>query len=60
MGQGDEKEGGGGEMAGSTKNMRGQTGTFPVHALRYVNSTKVMCRLALEGKWVFRDVRINC
>ena len=51
---------GGGEMAGSTKNMRGQTGTFPVHALRYVNSTKVMCILALEGKWVFRDVRNNC
>ena len=39
--------------------MRGKRGTLPVHALRYVNSTKVIYRLALERKSVFREVRIN-
>ena len=39
--------------------MRGQRGTLPNHALGYVNSTKVIYRLALERKRVFRDVRIK-
>ena len=39
--------------------MRGQRGTLPVHASGYVNSTKVIYRLALERKGVFRDVRIE-
>ena len=34
-------------------------GTLPVHALRYVNSTKVIYRLAFGRKGVFRDVRIK-
>ena len=33
--------------------MRGQKGTLLVHALGYVNSTKVIYRLALERKGVF-------
>ena len=39
--------------------MRGQRGTLAVHALRYVDSTKVIYRLALKRKSVFRDVRIK-
>ena len=41
------------------ENMRGQRGTLSVHALGYVDSTKVIYRLALERKDVFRDVRIK-
>ena len=37
----------------------GQRGTLPVHALRYVNSTKIIYRLTLERKSVFRYVRIK-
>ena len=39
--------------------MRGQRGTLPVKALGYVDSTKVIYRLALEQKSVFRDVCIK-
>ena len=39
--------------------MKGQRGTLPVHALGYVNSKKVIYRLAFERKGVFRDVRIK-
>ena len=41
------------------ENMRGQRGTLPVHALWYVIATKVIYRLALKRKYVFRDVRIK-
>ena len=39
--------------------MRGQRGALPVHALGYVNSTKVIHRLTLERKGVLGDVRIK-
>ena len=39
--------------------MRAQRGTLLVYALGYVNSTKVIYRLALERKGVFRDVRVK-
>ena len=32
-----------------------QRGTLPVHTLGYVNSTKVIYRLALKPKGVFRE-----
>ena len=41
------------------KKMRGQKRILPVHALGYVNSTKVIHKLALERKGVFRDVCIK-
>ena len=39
--------------------MRGQRGTLLVHALGYVNSTKVIYRLVVERKDVLRDVPIK-
>ena len=39
--------------------MREQIETLPVHAMGYGNSTKVIYRLAIERKGVFRGVRIK-
>ena len=39
--------------------MRGQRRTFPVYALRYVDSIKVIYSLALARKGVFQYVRIK-